>query len=43
MRTVSQCDGFDGKTVSEKVRQMASPEVIGQKLAALFSDILASR
>ncbi|MBO6058557.1 MAG: glycosyltransferase [Bacteroidaceae bacterium] len=43
MRTVSQCDGFDGKTVSEKVRQIASPEVIGQKLAALFSDILASR
>ena len=43
MRTVSRCDTFDGKTVSEKVRQMASPEVIGQKLVALFSDILASR
>ena len=43
MRTVSMYECFDGQTVSEKVRQMASPEVIGQKLVALFNDILASR
>ena len=43
MRTVSMYESFDGQTVSEKVRQMASPEVIGQKLVALFNDILASR
>lgn len=42
MRKVSQCDSFDGQTVSGKVRQMAAPEIIGQKLVAMFSDILAS-
>ena len=39
--TVQQYD-FDGKAVSEKVRMMASPEVIGRQLSALFTDILAS-
>ena len=39
--TVQQYD-FDGKAVSEKVRMMASPEVIGRQLAGLFTDILAS-
>ena len=42
MKTISQQVSFDGKAVSEKVSQMASPEVIGQKLSALFTDILAS-
>jgi len=42
MKSVSQQPSFDGKAVSEKVSQMASPEVIGQKLSALFTDILAS-
>ena len=42
MKMVSEQPSFDGKGVSEKVRQMASPEVIGQQLSALFTDILAS-
>ena len=42
MKTVSQQPSFDGKGVSEKVSQMASPEVIGRQLSALFTDILAS-
>ena len=42
MKTISQQVSFDGKAVSEKVSQMASPEEIGQKLSALFTDMLAS-
>jgi hypothetical protein len=42
MKSVSQKSSFDGKILSEKVNQMASPEVIGQKLSALFTDILVS-
>ena len=42
MKTVSQQPSFDGKGVSEKVSQMASPEVIGRQLSALFTSILAS-
>ena len=42
MKSVSQQLSFDRKTVSEIVNQMASPEVIGQKLSTLFTDILAS-
>ena len=42
MKSVSQQTVFDGMAVSEKVRQMASPEVVGRKLSALFTDILAS-
>ena len=42
MKSMVQQSAFDGKAVSEKVRQMASPEVIGRQLSALFTDILAS-
>ena len=42
MKSVSQQTSFNGKAVSERVSQMASPEVIGQQLSALFTDILAS-
>ena len=42
MKSVSQQTVFDGMAVSEKVRQMASPEVVGRKLSALFTNILAS-
>ncbi len=42
MRAVTRQTGFDGQTVSERVRQLASPEVIGRQLSSLFTDILAS-
>ena len=42
MKSMVQQSAFDGKTVSEKVRQIASPEVIGRRLSALFTDLLAS-
>ena len=42
MKSMVQQSAFDGKAVSEKVRQMASPEVIGRRLSALFTDLLAS-
>ena len=42
MKAVSQQSSFDGETVSKKVSQMASPEVIGRQLSALFTELLAS-
>jgi hypothetical protein len=42
MKAMVQQSAFDGKAVSEKVRQIASPEVIGRRLSALFTDLLAS-
>ena len=42
MKSVMEQSSFDGKGVSEKVRELASPEVIGRQLSALFTDILAS-
>ena len=42
MKSVSEQTDFDGMAVSEKVRQLASPEVIGRQLSELFTDILAS-
>ena len=42
MKSVVHETSFDGKAVSEKVRKLASPEVIGRQLSALFTDILAS-
>ena len=42
MTAATQQASFDGKTISEKVSQMASPEVIGRQLSTLFTDILAS-
>jgi hypothetical protein len=42
MKSMVQQHDFDGKAVSEKVRMMASPEVIGRQLSGLFTDILAS-
>jgi glycosyltransferase involved in cell wall biosynthesis len=43
MKSVFYQTSFDGKAVSERVKLLASPEVIGNRLSALFSDILASR
>ena len=42
MTWATQQASFDGKAVSEKVSQIASPEVIGRQLSVLFTDILAS-
>ena len=42
MKSVSEQTDFDGMAVSEKVHQLASPEVIGRQLSELFTDILAS-
>ena len=42
MKSVFHQTSFDGKAVSEKVRLLASPEVIGSRLSTLFTDILAS-
>ena len=42
MRSVMEQKDFDGKAVSEAVRQLASPEEIGRRLTALFNDVLAS-
>ena len=42
MKSVSEQTDFDGMAVSEKVRQLASPEVIGRQLSELFTDTLAS-
>ena len=42
MRSVMEHKDFDGKVVSESVRQLASPEEIGRRLTALFTEVLAS-
>lgn len=41
MRQMVEHYDFDGKAVSEAVSRLASPAVIGQKLTALFSELLA--
>ena len=43
MRKVSQQQDFDGESVSKKIAEMASPQVIGKKLEQLFSEIVASK
>lgn len=42
MRSVMEQKDFDGKVVSESVGQLASPEEIGRRLTALFTEVLAS-
>ena len=42
MRRVMEQKDFDGVAVSEAVRQLASPEVIGRQLTTLFNELLAS-
>lgn len=42
MKKVMVLTDFDGREVSEAVRQVASPEVVGWKLTALFNGLLAS-
>lgn len=42
MRRVMEQKDFDGVAVSEAVRQLASPEVIGRQLTTLFNDLLTS-
>ena len=42
MQNLSKESPTDGLQLSEQVRQMASPEVVGRRLEQLFSDVLAS-
>ena len=42
MRRVMEQKDFDRVAVSEAVRQLASPEVIGRQLTTLFNELLAS-
>ncbi len=42
MERVATQQSFDGKSLSEKVATLASPQVIGQKLEKLFSEVVAS-
>ena len=42
MKQAMEKEEFDGRKVSESVRQTASLNVVGQKLSDLFTDILAS-
>lgn len=42
MKQVMEMVDFDGREVSESVKQFASPKVVGQKLSQLFSDIISS-
>ncbi len=43
MQQVMEHPGVDGRQLSEKVSNMASPKVVGMKLEAIFSEILASK
>lgn len=40
MKSVMDMDGFDGKAVSEQIRRMASPDVVGKKLEEVFLQII---
>jgi glycosyltransferase involved in cell wall biosynthesis len=40
METVMQMEDFDGKRVSEQIRQMASPQVIGKQLEEIFTRVV---
>ena len=42
MLSVMEQKDFDGKAVSASVRQLASPEEVGHRLTAIFTDVLAS-
>lgn len=42
MQNLSKEPAVDGRQLSEQVRQIASPEVVGRQLEQLFSDVLAS-
>ena len=42
MKQVMQQSDFDGRKVSESVQASASPQVVGQQLSQLFSDIISS-
>ena len=42
MRRVMERKDFDGVAVSESVRQLASPEVIGRRLTTLFNGLFVS-
>ena len=43
MQQVMGMTNFDGRAVSEKIRQIASPEVIGKQLEEIFQKIILSR
>ncbi len=43
MATVMSNPAPDGRALSEKVWQMASPQVVGRKIESVFNDILSSR
>ena len=40
METVMQMEDFDGKRVSEQIRQMASPQVVGKQLEEIFTRVV---
>ena len=42
MQNLSKETAADGEQLSEQVRQIASPEVVGKQLEQVFSDVLAS-
>jgi len=42
MKTAGKYD-VDGKLLSAQVAAMASPQVVGRKLEAIFNEVLASR
>jgi hypothetical protein len=42
MLNLSKEPPVDGRQLSEQVRQIASPEVVGKQLEQIFSDVLAS-
>ena len=42
MLNLSKEPPVDGLLLSEQVRQIASPEVVGKQLEQIFSDVLAS-
>jgi len=41
MKKVMEQEDFDGRKVSESVKEMASPMVVGQKLSQLFNGIIS--
>lgn len=43
MKQVMEMKDFDGRQLSEQVRALASPQVVGMQLQTIFGEVLASR
>ena len=43
MKQMMQMKDFDGRQLSEQVRALASPQVVGMQLQTIFGEVLASR